>query len=60
MKNKICDCIYEMSCLRCRTKCKEYINYISEKEIEGLMQGEDRQPMVRKNGALRRKNSTYI
>lgn len=49
------DCYYQLSCDKCRHKCKNYIDYIKEKESNNLMQGEDRQPLVRRRGALGRK-----
>ena len=49
------DCYYQVSCSRCKHKCKDYLDYIEDKQAERLMQGEDRQPLVRHKGALRRK-----
>ena len=49
------DCKCQVSCSRCRHKCKDYLDYIEDKQAEKLMQGEDRQPLVRHKGAFRRK-----
>jgi len=49
------DCKYQVGCSRCRHKCKDYLDYLKEKEAKYLMQGEDRQPLVRRRGALGRK-----
>ena len=49
------DCAYEISCKKCRHKCKEYIEYMHSIELKNMLQGEDRQPLKREHGALRRK-----
>ena len=48
------NCENETSCAKCRHKCKDYRDYIEDKETESLMQGNDRQPMKREHGGLKR------
>lgn len=48
-------CEENVSCKSCKHKCPEYLEEYEYKEIEELMQGNDRQPMKRIKGALRRK-----
>lgn len=53
MRVEVCD--KSVSCSKCKHKCREYMEYMDEKTFRNLMQGEDRQPMRRKRGALTRK-----
>lgn len=53
MRIEICD--KTSSCSKCKNKCPEYKEYIKEKQTMELMQGNDRQPMKREHGALKRK-----
>ena len=48
------NCQCGTSCGRCKHKCKEYRDYMEEKETESLMQGNDRQPLKREHGRLKR------
>lgn len=43
------------SCARCKNKCLDYLKEYETKEIEELMQGDDRIAMKRVHGALRRR-----
>jgi hypothetical protein len=49
------NCQYETSCKKCKHKCKEYKDYIKNIDSENLLQGNDRQPLKRKHGALKRR-----
>jgi tryptophanyl-tRNA synthetase len=49
------DCRFEVSCGKCKHKCVDYIRYIAEKDSVRNLQGDDRQPLVRRHGALGRK-----
>lgn len=53
MRIEICD--KTTSCSKCKNKCSDYIEYSRENEMKSLMQGNDRQPMKREHGALKRK-----
>lgn len=43
------------SCAKCKKKCKDYLEEYETKEMEELMQGNDRIPMKKHRGAYRRK-----
>jgi|GEM_PF-5337656 len=53
MRVEICD--KTSSCSKCKNKCRDYIEYRKEKETISLMQGNDRQPLKREHGALKRR-----
>jgi hypothetical protein len=53
MRIEICD--KTASCGKCKNKCSDYIEYVKEIEMRNLMQGNDRQPMKRDHGALKRR-----
>lgn len=53
MRVECCD--KTSSCSKFKNKCPEYKEYIREKEMLNLMQGNDRQPMKREHGALKRR-----
>ena len=49
------NCQYEASRDKCKHWCKEYRDYAKENSSKKMLQGNDRQPMKRDHGALKRK-----